>query len=42
MKLSTSEAMDLVDSNGNVIGAPSAPRGAGDAFDACAWASSCS
>ena len=37
-----SEAMDLVDSNGNVIGAPSAPNSRADGFDACAWASACS
>jgi Peptidase A4 family len=40
--LSPSEEMDLIDSNGNVIGAPSAPNSAGSGFDACAWASSCS
>lgn len=42
VRLSTSEEMDLVDSNGNVIGAPSAPNSAGSGFDACAWASTCS
>ena len=42
VKLSSSEAMDLVDANGNVIGAPSAPNAAGSGFDACAWASTCS
>jgi hypothetical protein len=42
VKLSTSEEMDLTDSNGDVIGAPSAPNSAGSGFDACAWASSCS
>jgi hypothetical protein len=38
--LRASEEMDLIDSNGNVIGAPSAPLSS-DSFDACAWASSC-
>jgi hypothetical protein len=42
VKLSTSEQMDLIDSSGKVIGAPSAPNSAGSGFDACAWASSCS
>src|ERR1700761_2805934 len=42
VKLSASEEMDLTDSNGNVIGAPSAPNSTGSGFDACAWASSCS
>ncbi|HUA43862.1 MAG TPA: G1 family glutamic endopeptidase [Solirubrobacteraceae bacterium] len=40
--LKPSEEMDLVDSNGNVIGAPSAPNSAANGFDACAWASTCS
>ncbi|HUA05980.1 MAG TPA: G1 family glutamic endopeptidase [Solirubrobacteraceae bacterium] len=40
--LKASEEMDLVDSNGNVIGAPSAPNSTADGFDACAWASTCS
>jgi hypothetical protein len=35
------EEMDLTDSNGKVIGAPSAPKSS-QSFDACAWASSCS
>lgn len=39
--LKASEAMDLTDSNGNVIGAPSAPNSSADGFDACAWASTC-
>jgi hypothetical protein len=39
--LKTSEELDLIDSNGNVIGAPSAPNSTADGFDACAWASSC-
>jgi Peptidase A4 family len=42
VKLSPSEEMDLTDSSGAVIGAPSAPNSAGSGFDACAWASSCS
>jgi hypothetical protein len=36
-----SEEMDLTDSTGKVIGAPSAPKSS-QSFDACAWASSCS
>jgi Peptidase A4 family len=39
--LKASEEMDLTDSNGNVIGAPSAPNSSADGFDACAWASTC-
>jgi hypothetical protein len=35
------EEMDLTDSSGKVIGAPSAPKSS-QSFDACAWASSCS
>ena len=42
VKLAPSEAIDLTDSNGNVIGAPSAPNAALSGFDACAWASTCS
>jgi Peptidase A4 family len=42
VKLTTSEQMDLIDSSGSVIGAPSAPNSTGNGFDACAWASSCS
>jgi hypothetical protein len=41
VELTSSEAMDLVDSNGNVIGAPSAPDAEADGFDVCAWASTC-
>lgn len=40
--LKSSEEMDLVDSSGSVIGAPSAPNSTADGFDACAWASTCS
>lgn len=36
--LKASEELDLTDSNGNVIGAPSAPNSTGDGFDDCAWA----
>jgi hypothetical protein len=39
--LVTSEQMDLIDSNGNVIGAPSAPNSTHDGFSACTWASTC-
>ena len=42
VKLSSSEAMDLIDSSGNVIGTPSAPNAAGSGFDACTWATTCS
>jgi hypothetical protein len=40
--LKTSQQMELVDSNGNVIGTPSAPDPDLDGFNACAWATSCS
>jgi len=40
--LNTSEEMDLIDSNGNVIGTPSAPDPDADGFNACTWATSCS
>jgi hypothetical protein len=39
--LKSSEQMDLIDSNGSVIGAPSAPDSDLDGFGACAWATSC-
>ncbi len=39
--LNTSEELDLVDSNGNVIGAPSAPDPENDGFNACTWAGTC-
>jgi peptidase A4-like protein len=42
VKLTTSEEMQLIDSNSNVIGTPSAPNAAGSGFDACTWATSCS
>jgi hypothetical protein len=40
--LKASEELDLTDSNGNVIGAPSAPNATADGFNACTWATSCS
>jgi hypothetical protein len=40
--LKSSEAMDLIDSNSNVIGAPSAPNSTADGFNECTWASTCS
>ncbi len=42
VKLSPSEAMQLTDSSGKVIGTPSAPDSDADGFGACAWATSCS
>ena len=39
--LKPSEEMDLVDSSGNVIGAPSAPDPDGDGFNACTWSGTC-
>jgi hypothetical protein len=39
--LKSSEAIDLIDSNGNVIGAPSAPNGSANGFSVCTWATSC-
>jgi hypothetical protein len=40
--LQPSEALDLIDSNSNVIGAVSAPNATHDGFDACTWATACS
>jgi Peptidase A4 family len=40
--LKSSEEMDLIDSNSNVIGAPSAPNATADGFNECTWASTCS
>jgi Peptidase A4 family len=40
--LKASEAMDLIDSNGKVIGAPSAPNSTANGFDECTWATTCS
>jgi len=39
--LKSSEEIQLVDSNGNVIGTPSAPNSTADGFTDCAWATSC-
>jgi hypothetical protein len=39
--LNASEEIQLVDSSGNVIGAPSTPDPDADGFNACAWASGC-
>jgi hypothetical protein len=39
--LKASEEMDLVDSNGNVFGAPSSPDPDADGFNACTWAGTC-
>jgi Peptidase A4 family len=40
-KLKSSERINLVNSNGKVIGAPSAPDPDLDGFNACAWAKTC-
>jgi len=40
--LNTSEEIDLVDSGGTVIGAPSAPNSTTNGFDECTWTSTCS
>jgi hypothetical protein len=42
VQLRSSEEMDLTNSSGQVIGAPSAPDSDADGFGACTWASSCS
>jgi Peptidase A4 family len=39
--LKASEEIQLIDGNGNVIGAPSAPDAQADGFAVCAWATSC-
>src|SRR5881394_1038698 len=39
--LKASEQMDLVNSSGGVIGAPSAPDSDADGFGACTWATTC-
>ena len=39
--LTSSEQMQLTDSNGQVIGTPSAPDSDADGFGACTWASTC-
>jgi Peptidase A4 family len=41
VKLTPSEQMDLTDSSGKVIGAPSAPDPDADGFSACTWAGAC-
>jgi hypothetical protein len=40
-KLAPSQEIQLVDSNGKVIGAPSAPDPDADGFNACTWATLC-
>jgi hypothetical protein len=40
--LQSSEEIQLTDSNGNVIGTPSAPNSTADGFSLCAWATTCS
>ena len=39
--LTSSEQMQLIDSNGNVIGTASAPDSDSDGFNACTWATTC-
>jgi peptidase A4-like protein len=39
--LQASEEIALIDSNGSVIGTPSAPNAARNGFNACTWATSC-
>jgi hypothetical protein len=39
--LKASEQMQLIDSNSNVIGSPSAPDPDADGFNACTWAGTC-
>jgi hypothetical protein len=39
--LTAAEEMQLIDSNGHVIGAPSAPNSTRDGFSACTWATTC-
>jgi Peptidase A4 family len=41
VKLSSSEAMELTDSSGNVIGVPSAPDSDADGFGVCTWSGTC-
>lgn len=40
--LKPSEELDLTDSSGAVIGAPSPPNSTADGFSDCGWASTCS
>ena len=39
--LTSSEKMNLVDSNGSVIAAPSNPNATLDGFNLCSWATTC-
>ena len=39
--LATGEQVQLIDSSGKVIGAPSAPNAQANGFAACAWATQC-
>jgi hypothetical protein len=39
--LATGEEIELIDSNGSVIGTPSAPDPDADGFNACTWATIC-
>jgi hypothetical protein len=39
--LTAGEKMNLVDGNGNVIGAPSNPNSTLDGFNLCSWATTC-
>jgi hypothetical protein len=39
--LQASQELQLIDSNGNVIGTPSAPDAQANGFQACTWATSC-
>lgn len=39
--LTAAEKMNLIDSNGNVIGAPSNPSSTLDGFNLCSWSSTC-
>jgi len=39
--LIAADELDLTDANGNVIAVPSAPNSAGNAFNDCTWATSC-
>ena len=39
--LTSAEKMDLIDANGNVIGAPSDPFSTLDGFNLCSWSTSC-
>ena len=41
VKLNSSEAMELTDANGSVIGVPSAPDSDADGFGVCTWSGTC-